>query len=175
MTEQTQAPEVDTQEDTTSPEEARVRVSYTQDVAKQMLVVKYDKEVIEFPVAEELYAKHEDIKDHLALIGLTSFFQRESSKFRDADKLDAIEKAYEKLVQVGTYAFKRKAGGGPRGPRKADKIAALAALKGATTAAIQKQLEKLSKDEQEAVLNHKKVLAKLEKMKSEGDELDLSL
>lgn len=171
MTEQTQAPEVDTQEDTTSPEEARVRVSYTPDAANNLLTVKYDQEKMDFAVAEELYAKHEGLKEHLALLGLISYFQRESSKFRDADKLTAIDKAYTTLEEQGTEAFKRKAGGGPRGPRKADKIAALAAIKGVTPAAVEKALASKSKEEQDELLNHKKVLAKLEKMKGELDDL----
>lgn len=162
-------------EDTQPAEEARIRVSYTQDASKQQLTVKYDKEVIEFPVGEELYTKHAELRDHLALVGLTSFFQRETSKVRDAEKLDAIEKAYDRLMTEGMGAFKRKAGGGPRGPRKADKIAALAALKGATTAAIEKKLATMDKAKQEDVLNHPKVLAKLEEMKSDSDGLDLNL
>lgn len=158
---------------TEAPEETRVRVSYTPAPDKGMLTVKYDQDVVEFPVEEDLYAKHEGLKEHLAQLGLIAYFQRESSKFRDADKLTAVEKAYDTLAQNGTEAFKRKAGGGPRGPRKADKIAALAAIKGVTPAAVEKALAEKSKEEQDAILNHKKVLAKLEKMQGELDDLSV--
>jgi hypothetical protein len=154
---------------------ARLRVNYNADAATQMLTVSYDKEAVELPAGEELFDKYPEVKDHLALVGLTTFLQRESSRVKDADKLDAIEKAYARVLNSGAKAFERRPGGGPRGPRKADKIAALAALKGVTTAAIEKALSELSKEDQDKALNQKKVLAKLEKMQGNGDPVDLSL
>lgn len=153
----------------------RKRVNYSTDAAKGQLTVTYADEAVELGAEEEIFAKHPDVKNHLALVGLTTFLQRESGRVKDHQKLDAIEKAYERITQEGVKAFERKAGGGPRGPRKADKIAALAALKGATTAAIEKKLATMDKSEQDAILNHKKVLAKLEKMNSSADDLDLAV
>ncbi len=176
----TEATVTQTQEEATNVAEAtttdsRVRVSYNQDVPKMTLTVRFDKEVVELPAGEELFAQHPDVKDHLALVGLTTYLQRESSRSKDAEKIEAADKAYEKLLNEGIKAFERKAGGGPRGPRKADKIAALAALKGATTAAVEKVLSTKSKEEQDAILNNKKVLAKLAKMNQGEEELDLSV
>lgn len=173
---QTQAAEETTEtQGTEAATDSRVRVSYNQDVPKMTLTVRFDKEVVELPAGEELFAQHPDVKDHLALVGLTTYLQRESSRQKDAEKIEAADKAYETLLNKGIEAFARKAGGGPRGPRKADKIAALAALKGATTAAVEKVLSTKTKEEQDAILNNKKVLAKLAKMNQGDEELDLSV
>lgn len=173
----TEATETQTHDevDTTPATDSRIRVSYNQDVPKMTLTVRFDKEVVELPAGEELFAQHPDVKDHLALVGLTTYLQRESSRQKDAEKIEAADKAYEKLLNEGIKAFERKTGGGPRGPRKADKVAALAALKGATTAAVEKALSGMSKEQQDEILNHKKVLAKLAKMNQGEEELDLSV
>jgi len=155
--------------------DSRVRISYNQDTEKMTLTVRYGTEVIELPAGAELFETHPDVKNHLALVGLTTYLQREASRAKDAEKLDAADKGYDKLLAEGPKAFARKAGGGPRGPRKADKIAALAALKGATTGAIEKKLASLTKEEQETILSNKKVLAQLEKMTQGGEELDLTV
>lgn len=167
-----------TSDATDAQNDTRVRVNYSSDADKMELSVKYDKEEITFPVGSELLKAKPEVQEHLMLMGLTTFFQRESSRAKDAEKLDAVEKAYERLMTEGAAAFDRKpGGGGSRGPLKADKIAALAALKNAPITKVEAALKKMSKEEQDKILNNKKVLAKLEKMKGgvDGEELDLAV
>lgn len=149
------------------------RVTYDLDPEQGTLSVKFGDAEGVFTLFPELEA----ISTQLALEGLRGYLQRYSAKAED--KVGAIDEGYNRLVELGMAAFERKPpfGGhpGPRGPTKADKIAALAYLKGATVAAIKSVLEGMEKEEQDRVLNNPKVLAKLEEMESEPEGLDLNV
>jgi hypothetical protein len=151
------------------------RVNYDLDADTGVLTVKYGNETGNFPLLPDLEA----VTGQLALEGLRGFLQRYSSQVDEADKIAAIEEGYNHLIEAGMKAFERKPpfGGqpGPRGPKKADKIAALAALKGATVAAVTEVLAGMDKAEQNRVLNNPKVLAKLEAMDTNPEGLDLNV
>jgi hypothetical protein len=151
------------------------RVNYDLDAESGILTVKYGNKTGQFPIFPNLEA----VTGQLALEGLRGFLQRYSSKVDEADKIAAIEEGYNHLVEAGMKAFERKPpfGGqpGPRGPKKSDKIAALAALKGATVAAVTEVLAGMDKAEQNRVLNNPKVLAKLQEMNTNPEGLDLNV
>lgn len=151
------------------------RVTYDLNAETGVLTVKFGNEEGSFGLLPEL----EEVTGQLALEGLRGFLQRYSAKADEADKIAAIEEGYNYLVEAGMKAFERKPpfGGqpGPRGPKKADKIAALAVLKGATVAAVKEVLAGMDKAEQNRVLNNPKVLAKLEEMSTSPEGLDLTV
>jgi hypothetical protein len=151
------------------------RVSYDLNAETGTLTVKYGNEQGTLTLFPELEA----VTGQLALEGLRGFLQRYSAKVDEDEKLAAIEEGYNHLVDVGMAAFERKPpfGGqrGPRGPKKADKIAALAVLKGATVDAVKEVLSGMDKAEQNRVLNNPKVLAKLEEMNTSPEGLDLTV
>jgi hypothetical protein len=151
------------------------RVSYDLNADSGTLTVKYGNE----EGTLTLYPELEAVTGQLALEGLRGFLQRYSAKANEDEKLAAIEEGYNHLIEAGMQAFERKPpfGGqpGPRGPRKADKIAALAAIKGATVAAVKEVLSGMEKEAQDAILNNPKVLAKLEEMNTSPEGLDLTV
>lgn len=151
------------------------RVTYDLNPETGLLTVKFGNEEANFNLLPDLEA----VTGQLALEGLRGYLQRYSAKADEGDKIAAIEEGYDNLVKNGMAAFERKPpfGGqpGPRGPKKADKIAALAALKGATVAAVKEVLSGMEKDEQNRILNNPKVLAKLEEMQTQPEGLDLTV
>jgi hypothetical protein len=151
------------------------RVSYDLNAETGTLTVKYGNEQGTLTLFPELEA----VTGQLALEGLRGFLQRYSAKVDEDEKLAAIEEGYNHLVDVGMAAFERKPpfGGqpGPRGPKKADKIAALAVLKGATVAAVKEVLSAMDLKEQNRILNNPKVLAKLQEMSTTPEGLDLTV
>jgi len=151
------------------------RVTYDLNAETGVLTVKFGNEEGSFGLLPDLEA----VTGQLALEGLRGYLQRYSSKAEEADKITAIEEGYNHLVEVGMQAFERKPpfGGqpGPRGPKKADKIAALDVLKGATVAAVKEVLSAMDLKEQNRILNNPKVLAKLEEMQTSPEGLDLSV
>jgi hypothetical protein len=151
------------------------RVNYDLDAETGVLTVKYGDETGTFPLLPHLEA----VTGQLALEGLRGYLQKYSAKVAETDKVAAIEEGYNQLIEAGMKAFDRKPpfGGqpGPRGPKKADKIAALAAIKGATVAAVKEVLAGMEKQAQDAILNNPKVLAKLEEMNTSPEGLDLTV
>lgn len=153
-------------------DDGRNRVNYKPDTDKGHLEVSYGAEVLTLSADTDVL-EDDAVKDHLAYLGLITYLQRESSRARNEDKLDAIDEAYASLVSQGMQAFERKSNA-PKGPKKADKIAALAMLKGRTPDAVRDAVKKLPQAEQDKLLNHPKVLAKVEELRS-GDADDLSV
>lgn len=150
----------------------RNRVNYKPDIKGDFLVVSYGPEHMTLDAGKEIM-QHEGVRDHLAYLGLITYLQRESSKARDIQKLDAIDVAYAEIADKGMKAFERKSNA-PTGPKKADKVAALAMLKNRTPDAIRDALKKLPQAKQDELLNHPKVLEKVAELKA-GDEKDLSI
>jgi hypothetical protein len=148
------------------------RTSYELNPDAGELTVKFEGEVGVFP----LYPDLEAVTGQLALEGLRGYLQRATSGVDESEKLTAINEAFDQLAAEGMKCFEKKPPfSGPRGPKKADKIAALAALKNATVAAVKEVLTNMDQKEQKRVLNNPKVLAKLEEMQSSASELDLSV
>lgn len=149
------------------------RVSYKINADNGVLTVTKGTDVVDFPVLED--AGDEKLRNHLMQLGLIKYLHQETTKATGSDdKLAAIEEAYDRLVQQGLGALQRK--GVPRGPKKADKVAALAAIKGVTPDRVRESLAGLGDAKAEKLLNHPDVLAKVEEMKAAAEnQLDLDL
>lgn len=150
----------------------RNRVNYKPNTKDDFLVVSYGAEHMTLDAGKEIM-RHPGVRDHLAYLGLITYLQRESSRAREAQKLDAIDIAYVEIAENGLKAFERKSNA-PTGPKKADKVAALAMLKNRTPDAIREAIKKLPQAKQDELLNHPKVLAKVAELLA-GDEKDLSI
>jgi hypothetical protein len=150
-------------EDTTD----RNRVSYDLSVEDKTLLATYAGTGVRIQLDDKLDA----VKVRLMLEGLRTVLQRATLRVPDEAKIEAIEAVYNELVEKGMGAFERKSPGGARGPKKADKLMALALLKGVTVDQIKAALDKKSTEEQSAILNNPKVLAKLAKMREAEVEL----
>ena len=148
------------------------RTAYELNPEKGELTVKFEGEVGVFP----LYPELEAVTGQLALEGLRGYLQRATSGVAENEKVAAINEAFDRLVADGMQCFEKKPPfSGPRGPKKADKIAALAALKGATVAAIKEALSVMEPKDQNRILNNPKVLEKLNEMTTSATGLDLSV
>lgn len=161
-----------TEEATMGPETTnRQRVAYELFPATKQLQVSFGDEVLRLHTAEDL----DDVRDQLLLEGLRAYLQKATLRVAEADKLVALENAYNDLVAKGMAVFEKKGPGGHSGPKKAEKIAALAALKGTTPEIIKAKLANAPTDKVNALLNSPKVLAAVEKLRAKGDDLDLGL
>lgn len=146
------------------------RVNYSPDADTGVLNVLYDGTKMPLEAGKELFGD-EKLRDHLALMGLIHYLQRETMRRTDGEKMDIIEASYDKLVAQKMEVFTHR--GRPRGPKKADKIAALAAMKGVTPDAVREAISKMPMEKQDALLNKPEVLAKVEEMKEQQLDLDL--
>lgn len=109
----------------------------------------------------------DEVRQHLMMTGLIDYLQRACARTPKEQKMDAVEEAMNRLDQEGMKVFERKPRGfQSTGPRKQDKIAALAVLQGATPTAVEKALANRTKDEQDKILNHPDVLQKVSEMAS---------
>lgn len=148
------------------------RTAYELNPEKGELSVKFGGEEGVFP----LYPELEAVTGQLALEGLRGYLQRATSGVAESEKITAINEAFDELASNGMQCFEKKPPfSGPRGPKKADKIAALAALKGATVAAIKEALGVMEPKDQNRILNNPKVLEKLAEMTTSATGLDLSV
>lgn len=149
---------------------AQKRVTYTPSDDGATLVVAQGGVNMELDVAD-VFA-NTGVRDHLAMLGLSHHLRRVAGEKPAEERLETIEATYDEIVSKGMAAFEPK----PRtrkAPLKADKVAALASLEGATITAVEKALAKMSKEEQAQKLNSDRVLEKLEGMRGE-DDLDLT-
>jgi len=151
--------------------ETRQRVSYELDPENKAMTVRFGEEALLLKTADDLDA----VRDQLVLEGLRSFLQKATLRVADVDKLPALEAAYNELMAKGMAAFEKKGPGGHTGPKKAEKIAALAAMKGTTPEIIKAKLKDAPTDKVNALLNSPKVLAAVEKLRSKGEQLELDL
>lgn len=151
-------------EDTT-----RQRVAYELFPKTKMVKVSFGSEALTLHTAEDLDA----VRDQLVLEGLRTYLQKATLRIAEEYKLTALESAYNILIEKGMSAFDKKGPGGHSGPKKAEKIAALAALKGTTSEIIKAKLENVSTEKVNALLNNPKVLAAVEKLRAKGVDLDL--
>lgn len=133
------------------------RVQYS--VEDNALVAKFAGESIKLDVPKEL-------SNELALYGLRAYIQNNSAK--TDNRIEEIEKTYDDLLHTGAAAFERKTPVGNRVQfRKADKVMALAVLKGVTITVMQDALSKLDPERQNKVLNSEAVMKKLHSMQDE--------
>lgn len=143
------------------------RISYNIGNDLDSLRVALGQEVLDLNnLSEDLDPR---VLKRLTIMGLIGYLQQQTTRTPMEQKLEKAELAYSQLEQQGMDVF--KPAGRNRGPRKAEKIAALAAIKGALATQIEEALGNKSKEEQDRLLNHPKVLAKVEEMKQ--GELDL--
>lgn len=151
---------------------SNTRVTYKQDIENGKLSVSYADVELELDPGDDLLQDAE-LTTHLAYLGLTTYLQREAAKL-SGDKVEAIEEVYGQLCDERSNAFKRK----PRkvsGPKKAEKVAALAAIKGVSPEVIREHLKKMDEARQAKVLDHPKVLAKVAEMSKAEDQIELDL
>jgi hypothetical protein len=151
--------------------ETRQRVVYTLQPQFQTLQITFGAEALVLKTATDL----NEVRDQLVLEGLRAFLQKATLRVAEENKLVALEQAYNQLIKDGMGAFEKRGPGGHAGPKKAEKIAALAALKGTTVDAIKTALKDKPTDKVNALLNSPKVLAAVEKMKSKAEQLELEL
>lgn len=156
---------------TEEAKETRQRVLYELFPATKTVKVSFGEEAINLHTAEDLDA----VRDQLVLEGLRTYLQKATLRVAEADKLVALENAYNDLIAKGMVAFEKKGPGGHSGPKKAEKIAALAAMKGTTPEIIKAKLKDAPTDKVNALLNSPKVLAAVEKLRSKGEQLELDL
>lgn len=151
-------------------EEKKVRVSYKQDASTgELTITRADDGLV-----ADITSLPEDVRTHLSLLGLTMYLQRETTRVPDEEKLSTVESAYNEIVSKGMKVFEPKPRGfQSKGPRKADKIAALAMLKGTTPAVIEAKLKEKSDEDVDRILNHAKVLEKVAELQAKADTLDL--
>lgn len=164
MTEEATTEEATTEEEATT----RQRVAYELFPSTKSVQVTFGEETLRLHTAEDLDA----VRDQLVLEGLRTYLQKATLRVAEAGKLAALETAYNDLVANGMAAFEKKGPGGHTGPKKAEKIAALAALKGTTPDVIKAKLKNAPTDKVNALLNSPKVLAAVAKLQAKGAELD---
>lgn len=156
---------------TEEAKETRQRVLYELFPATKTVKVSFGEEAINLHTAEDLDA----VRDQLVLEGLRTYLQKATLRVAEADKLVALENAYNDLIAKGMVAFEKKGPGGHSGPKKTEKIAALAAMKGTTPEIVKAKLKDAPTDKVNALLNSPKVLAAVEKLRSKGEQLELDL
>ena len=120
----------------------------------------------------ELDASLRDVSRRLALMGLTVHLQRACTRDKgDSDPFDVLEEAYKELQEQGLAAFERRSPvqRAPRGPTKAQKIAALAAMYNTTVEVIRGKLKDKTDEDVNIILNNEKVLAKVNELKAAED------
>lgn len=138
------------------------RIHYT--MSDKTLHAKFGQDTIDLELPE-------GIKTHLALYGLRSYLQNNTDK-DVGDRIGAIEETYNQLVKAGEKAFERKSPVGNKVQFKmADKVMALAMIKGVTVTALNEALSQLEPERRKKVLNSESVMNKLRAMQGE----DLSL
>lgn len=145
-------------------EDIKQRVRYS--FEDESLVVRYGDEqmTLELP---------DDMTVLLALYGLRAYLQQRSINSGE-EKLAAIEQAYDTLVEEGEAAFERKSPVGRKVQfKKADKIMALAVLKGVTITTMQKVLSKFDTEKVNKLLNSDAVIAQLQKTQEEEVNLEV--
>jgi hypothetical protein len=164
--------EENTQNTTEETEDTRKRIRYNiQDDAAKVFAV-FDNEQVEMSPLRECEDKA--VHRHLLLLGLVSYLQKATVRVEQSEKITAVEMAYNDLLEKGMEVFKPKPSGfTSRGPRKADKIAALAAIKGVMPSVVEAKLKDMDNDRVEAILNHPDVLAKVEALAAQPEDLDL--
>lgn len=160
-----------TVEETTEETTSRQRVMYELFPATKTIQVSFGDESLRLHTAEDLDA----VRDQLVLEGLRTYLQKATLRVAEADKLVALENAYNDLMAKGMVAFEKKGPGGHTGPKKAEKIAALAAMKGTTPEIIKEKLRDKPTDKVNALLNSPKVLAAVEKLRAKGADLEFDL
>ena len=156
---------------TEETKETRQRVLYELFPTTKTVKVSFGEEALNLHTAEDLDA----VRDQLVLEGLRTYLQKATLRVAEADKLIALENAYNDLIAKGMVAFEKKGPGGHSGPKKAEKIAALAAMKGTTPEIIKEKLRDKPTDKVNALLNSPKVLAAVAKLRAKGADLDLGL
>lgn len=145
-------------------EDKEVRMSYSID--GRTLTVRRGGESLQIDTGD--YPG--DVMDHLAMTGLVTHLQRASVRVPKEEKMQAVETAINEVENEGVDAFAPKPRGfQSQGPRKQDRIAALAALKGASVTAVEKALAAKSKEEQKRLLEHEQVLEKARQMQATVD------
>lgn len=150
-----------------SQEVTRLNYAHEEDT----IVVSRGEERMSLGISD--VASDEETKEALVAQGLASYLRRAASEVPADEKFDAIERAYDRLVSEGAKAFQPK----PRvrkAPRKAEKVSALAVLRGTTTDAIEEALSDMDKDRQDEVLNAEEVLSKVEELRQNAQGLDLA-
>jgi len=138
------------------------RISYHYDEESREITVSRGEDNLSLPIGQ--FLDREELKTALAVSGTIDYLRRAASEVNGEEKMEAIEAAYDRIANEGVDAFKRR----PRtrkGPVKAEKVAALAALEEATTVAIEEALADMPKEDQDRLLNSERVLGKLESMK----------
>lgn len=139
------------------------RIVYSYDQTSRVITARKGQDHLEMPIGE--FLDNEEVRDTLAVSGAIDLLRRAAAGAGKEGKMEAIEEAYDRVSNEGVDAFK------PRKQeriRKADKIAALASLEGATISAVEEALEKLDKQAQHETLNSERVLSHLKTMKSGG-------
>lgn len=137
--------------------EVQKRVNYN--IGEDAMQVRLGNEEMELPLPEGM-------EQYLAFMGLRGYLQQKTMGVED--KLAAIEEVYNELLEKGVSVFERKSPVGRTVQfKKADKIMALAMLKGSTVSAIQSALEGFDTDTQNQILNSDEVMNKLRAMQSE--------
>lgn len=148
------------------------RISYHYEAeSREIIVTRGENDSMSLPIGQ--FLDRDDLKTALAASGAIDYLRRAASEVTGDEKMGSIEEAYDRIANEGVDAFKRR----PRtrrGPIKAEKVAALAALEEATTVAIEQALADMPKEEQDRLLNSDRVLGKLESMKRNGEGLQLS-
>lgn len=135
------------------------RISYS--LGDELLIARFGGESMELEVPPHL-------KDKLAAYGLRAFIQQRTVNSANENKLGAVQDAYVKLIEEGDSAFERKSPVGRKVQfKKADKIMALAMIKGVTVTAAKAALSALEPEKQNKVLNSEAVIEKLKLMQEE--------
>ena len=106
----------------------------------------------------------EAVMDRLAKEGLAAYLRKVTAEVESEQRLAAMEEAFEKLVDGGIDVLTPKRQ--PRGPLKADKVAALAFIKGVTVGSIEDALSLKDKAEQDEILNDPEVLEQVERLQA---------
>lgn len=153
--------------------EVRQRVTYDLQPATKTMTISFGEDQLVLKTSDDLTDAM--VREQLVLEGLRSYLQKVTLRVAEENKLVALENAYSTLLQTGMESFEKRGPGGHAGPKKADKIAALAVLKGTTPEAIKLALKDKPTDKVNALLNSPKVLTAVEKLKAKAEQLDLGL
>lgn len=148
------------------------RITFRTAVVDGNLTISRGEETLILPVAN-LFEGDSELQSHFAAIGLVAHLRKVTGELPSEERMAAMELEYDRIEELGLGALATKQTR-TRGPRKAEKIAALAILEGATTDAIEAALAKMSKEAQEEVLNAERVIEQLGRMKRSDEALDLA-
>lgn len=159
----------DTSEDT---EDTRKRIRYNINDENAKVNAEFGGEgLLMSPLSE---CEDKAVHRHLLLMGLVSYLQKATVRVDQDEKMLAVEQAYNDLLEQGMKVFEPKPSGFvSRGPRKADKIAALAAIKGVMPSVVEAKLKDMDQERVDAILNHPEVLAKVESLAAQSEDLSL--